>query len=140
MASVVFSSASATCSIPPSLSSVSEIALSVYDYLINHPEEITDDLNDLGDDSDEFVENISGYLSLDRGVLQISYSTDESFNDNSAVFDFLSHHFSCLQTSLFMKVIWIVADTKSYSAGVDYYDRSGQMIDVDFVLNSFLGY
>jgi len=37
-----------------------------------------------------------------------------------------------------MKVVWIVADTKSYSAGTDYYDRSGQMIDVDFVLNSFL--
>jgi hypothetical protein len=133
------SSASATCSIPPSLASVNEIALSVYDYLVNHPEEITDDLNDLGDDSDEFVENISSYLSLDRGVLQIGYSTDESFNDNSAVFDFLSHHFSCLQTSLFMKVVWIVADTKSYSAGTDYYDRSGQRINVDFILAGVLG-
>jgi hypothetical protein len=145
MASVVFASASATCSIPPSLSSVSEIALSVYDYLVNHPEEITDDLNDLGDD-DEFVENISSYLSLDRGVLQISYSTGEvseesgtgPINSSSAVFDFLSSHFSCLQTSLFMRVVWIVGDTKSFSAGVDYYDRSGQMIDVDFALNSFL--
>jgi hypothetical protein len=138
MSSVTFASSSATCSIPLSLASVKEIALSVYDYLVNHPEEITDDLNDLGDDSDEFVENISSYLSLDRGVLQISYSSDEPLNDNSAVFDFLSHHFSCLQTSLFMKAVWIVADTKSYSAGVDYYDKSGQMIDVDFVLNSFL--
>ncbi len=146
MASVVFASASATCSIPPSLSSVSEIALSVYDYLVNHPEEITDDLNDLGNDSDEFVENISSYLSLDRGVLQISYSTDEVseesgtglINSSSAVFDFLSSHFSCLQTSLFMRVVWIIGDTKPFSAGVDYYDRSGQVIDVDFVLNSFL--
>jgi hypothetical protein len=113
MASVVFASASATCSIPPSLSSVSEIALSVYDYLVN---------------------------------LQISYSTGEvseesgtgPINSSSAVFDFLSSHFSCLQTSLFMRVVWIVGDTKSFSAGVDYYDRSGQMIDVDFALNSFL--
>lgn len=111
--------------------------MAAYDYLVNHPDEITDDLNDLGD-SDEFVENISSYLSLDRGVLQISYSTDEVSNNSSAVFDFLSSHFSCLQTSLFMKVVWIVVDTRSFSAGVDYYDKSGQIIDVDFVLNSVL--
>lgn len=128
--------ASATCQVA-GLNDTKTAALAVYDYLVNHPDEIPDSLNE--GDSDETVAQIKSYLSLQGKHLTISYSTAHSSNNDSAVFDFLSRHFACLQTSPFMEVTWVVEDSRSGpSAGTDYYDRSGALIDVRAVLTAHL--
>lgn len=130
------SCATATCQVAE-LPDTETAALAVYDYLVNHPDEIPEALNE--GDSDETVAQIKSYLSLQGKHLTISYSTAHSSNYDSAVFDFLSKHFACLQTSLFMEVTWVVEDSKSGpSAGTDFYDRSGALIDVRDVLMAHL--
>lgn len=126
--------ASATCKVT-GLDNTKTAALAVYDYLVNHPEEIPDSLSD----DDNMVDKIETYLELNGDNLIISYSTENYGNYSSEVFDFLSKHFACLQTSPFMEVSWIVDDSKfGYRAGTDFYDRSGVLIDVRAVLTAHL--
>lgn len=127
-------SASACCQVA-GLDDTKTTALAVYDYLVNHPDEIPDPLSD----DESMVDEIESYLELSGDNLIISYSTENDGNYSSEVFDFLSRHFACLQTSPFMEVTWIVDDSNSgYSAGTDYYDRSGALIDVRAVLTAHL--
>ncbi len=128
------SSASATCQVA-GLDDTRTAALAVYDYLVNHPDEIPDSLSD----DENMVDEIESYLELDDNILTISYSTENDGNYNAEVFDFLSNHFACLQTSPFMEVCWVVDDSKSgYSSGTDFYDRSGALIDVRALLHAHL--
>lgn len=129
-------SAVATCTIA-GLDSTETAALTVYDYLVNHPDKIPLALDDY--DSDEVVHAIANYLELDGNNLTISYSTEDSDSYDSEVFDFLSSHFACLQTSPFMEVTWVVDDSRNgHSAHTDYYDRSGKQIDIRAILLTHL--
>ena len=131
-------SATATCTIA-GLEDTSTAALAVYDYLVNHPDEIPEPLNDDDMDSDEVVCAIESYLELDGEELTIYYCTESDGCYSSEVFDFLSSHFACLQTSPFMTVTWIVDDSRAgYSASTDYYDRQGERIDVRAILTERL--
>lgn len=126
--------ASAHCQVA-GLDNTRTAALAVYDYLVNHPDEIPDSLSD----DDNMVDEIESYLELKGDDLIISYCTENDGNYSSEVFDFLSSHFACLQTSPFMEVSWIVDDSKSgYSAGTDFYDRAGALIDARAVLTAHL--
>lgn len=132
-------SATATCTIA-GLDDTRTAALAVYDYLVNHPEEIPEPLDDDSMDSDEVVFAIESYLSLDGEELTIYYSTEADGCYSSDVFDFLSSHFACLQTSPFMTVTWIVDDSRlGYSASTKYYDRQGEQIDIKAILTERLG-
>ena len=137
--SYITSSAFATCTIAE-LDSTETAALAVYDYLVNHPDEIPEGLDDEDTDSDGVVEQIETYLSLDGDELTISYDSEsDSQNNNSEVFDFLSGHFACLQTSLYMKVQWSSTDRRTGTFGVtDYYDRQGKIIDIHALLTAHL--
>lgn len=129
-------SATATCTIA-GLDSIRTAALAVYDYLVNHPDEIPDGLDYDDHDSDSVVICIESYLSIDNNELVVSYSTEAYGNYDSNVFDFLSPHFACLQTSPYMKVTWVVDDSRcGYSSGTDYYDRTGQQIDLHSILTA----
>lgn len=129
-------SATATCIIFGFLDT-REAALGVYDYLVNHPDEIPDYFNQA--DSDETVLLIESYLSLYNHSLVISYDTENTCNHDSAIFDWLVRHFACLQSSPFMAVNWVVEDTKTgISSGADYYDQSGSQLDVRSLLASKL--
>lgn len=131
------SSATATCMIA-GLDSARTAALAVYDYLVNHPDEIPDGLDD-DQDSDAVVSCIESYLSVDKDELTISYSTEADGCYDSEVFDFLSSHFACLQTSPYMEVTWVVDDSRcGYSSGTNYYDRAGQHIDARAILTAAL--
>lgn len=117
------------------MDSIRTAALAVYDYLVNHPDEIPDGLDYDDQDSDSVVSCIESYLSIDSNELVISYSTEADGNYDSEVFDFLSSHFACLQTSPYMEVTWVVDDSRcGYSSGTDYYDRTGQHIDLRSIL------
>ena len=128
--------ASATCKVA-GFENTEAAALAVYDYLVNHPDEIPSALNDY--DSDDFVFAIQSYLDLHGDNLVISYSTESEGNYDSEVFDFLSSHFACLQTSPFMTVTWGVNDSRSgYDTGTTYWDRTGKQIDVEALLTAHL--
>jgi hypothetical protein len=133
--SYTVSSATATCSLTE-LESTRTLALAIYDYLVNHPDEIPSDLAEL--DSDEVVLEIESYLAIENANVTIKYSTEEC-NSSSEVFDFLSHHCACLQTSPFMEVRWLVEDSRDGADfGVDYYDRAGARVDVKGLLLTYL--
>lgn len=137
--SYTIASATATCTIA-GLDDTSTAALAVYDYLVNHPDEIPEPLNDDDMDSDEVVFAIESYLDLDDEVLTISFCTESDGCYSSDVFDFLTSHLACLQTSPFMTVTWIVDDSRAgYSASTEYYDRQGEQINVREILAEKLG-
>lgn len=126
--------ASASCEVA-GLDDTKTAALAVYEYLVDHPDETLDSLSD----DENMVDEIESYLELNGNNLIISYSTEADGNYSFEVFYFLSQHFACLQTSPFMEVSWIVDDSRSgYSAGTEYYDRSGALIDVRAVLTVHL--
>ena len=132
-------SATATCTIA-GLDDTSTAALAVYDYLVNHPDEIPEPLDDDDMDSDEVVFAIESYLDLNDEELTISFCTESDGCYSSDVFDFLTSHFACLQTSPFMEVTWIVDDSRAgYSASTEYYDRQGEQINVRAILAERLG-
>lgn len=127
----------ATCTVPD-LSSAKEAALAVYDYCVNHPDEIPESLDEY--DSDDFVSAIENYLDFDdQGSLVISYDSEADGNFDSEVFDFLASHFACLQSSPFMEVSHSSFDTRHGTDGrTDYYSRAGELIDVRAVLTAHL--
>ncbi len=132
------SSAAATCSIK-GLDDTRTAALAVYDYLVNHPDEIPEALDEL--DSDDVVHEIECYLAIESpDTLTIAYSTEsESTNCSAEVFDFLTGHFACLQTSLFMEVNWVTFDSRDGSfSGTDYYDQSNKRVDIKALLTAHL--
>lgn len=129
------SAAVATCTVPD-LSSVEEAALAVYDYCVNHPDEIPESLDEY--DSDDFVSAIESYLDFDdQESLVISYDSEADGNSCAEVFDFLASHFACLQSSPFMEVSWSSFDSRrGTQGGTDYYNRAGELIDVRAVLTA----
>ena len=132
--SIMQSGATASCIV--NHSSTREAALAVYDYLVNHPDEIPDAIDEDDDmDSDATVEYLERYMNCESdGKLVISYDT-EDLNGDSGVFDFLSHHFACLQSSGFMVTTWWVNDSREGGdSGTDYYDRQGNIINVTEIL------
>lgn len=125
----------ATCTVE-GFADTASVALAVYDYLVNHPDEIPDGLDDDDMDSDEVVFTIESYMDLDGDKLTISYHSENDGNYNSEVFDFLTSHFATLQSSPFMKVNWMVDDSRDgMSSGTDYYGKDGSRIDVDSILS-----
>lgn len=132
------SSATAICTIA-GLDSARTAALAVYDYLVNHPDEIPEGLDEDETDSDAFVLAVESYLSVQDDELTICYSSEADGCYDSEVFDFLSSHFACLQTSPYMEVTWVCDDSRAgYSGGTDYYDRAGKPIDVRAILTAAL--
>jgi hypothetical protein len=130
--------ATATCTIT-GLESDRAAALAVYDYLVNHPDEIPEPLDHEDLDSDDCVSAIETYLSVQGDELTISYSTEADGCYNPEVFDFLTSHFACLQSSPYMAVTWGVDDSRDgYSSGTDYYDRNGRPINLKAVLTAAL--
>lgn len=128
----------ATCTIE-GFTDTASVALAVYDYLVNHPDEIPDGLDDDDMDSDEVVFNIESYMDLDGDNLTISYHSENDGNYNSEIFDFLTSHFATLQSSPFMKVNWSVDDSRDgLSSGTDYYGKDSNRIDVDSILSQHL--
>jgi hypothetical protein len=135
------SAATATCSIA-GFDNKTDVALSVYDYLVNHPDEIPEPLNDDDLDSDAVVHLIESYLEIDSpGILTIHYFDDNVISDqndwSSDVFDFLTEHFACLQTSHFMEVNWISFNgCCDPSSGTNYYGQDSKLIDIKSILNA----
>lgn len=127
----------AICTVPD-LSNAKEAALAVYDYCVNHPDEIPESLEEY--DSDDFVLAIECYLDFDdQGSLVISYDSEADGNFDYEVFDFLVSHFACLQSSPFMEVSYSSSDSRRGTQGrTDYYSRAGELIDVRAVLTAHL--
>jgi hypothetical protein len=131
-------SSTATCCIA-GLRDTETAALAVYDYLVNHPEEIPEALDEL--DSDDVVHEITIYLAIESpDTLTIAYSTESgSANCSVEIFDFLTNHFACLQTSLFMEVNWVTFDSRDGSfSGTNYYDQNNKRVDIKALLTAHL--
>ena len=131
------SSAIATCSIL-GLADTRTAALAVYDYLVNHPDNIPEALNHL--DSDDFIYEIECYLAVESSdTLTIAYSTDsDSANCSVEVFDFLTDHFAYLQTSPFMEVNWISSSNWGGTfSGTNYYDQNNKRLDIKAILTNY---
>jgi hypothetical protein len=132
------SSAAATCSIT-GLDDTRTAALAVYDYLVNHHDEIPESLDEL--DSDDVAHEIECYLAIESpGTLTIAYSTEsDSANCSAEVFDFLTDHFACLQTSPYMEVTWVTFDSRDGAfSGTNYYDQSNKRVDIKALLTAHL--
>lgn len=130
------SSALATCTVA-NLGTVEEAATAVVDYLSNHEDEIPEYLQDVS--HEEAVEILADYLQVAGNHLTISYKSEGVGNTSNEVFEFLSSHYACLQSSLYMTVHWCVLDSRTgMDAGTSYWDRSNSMIDVDAALTAYL--
>lgn len=129
-------SATATCKIE-GFNSAHELAESIYDYLVNHPDEMPEGLDDDDMDSDNVVDTISAYLYINGSELTISYDTENDGNYASDVFDFLTLHLAMLQSSHFMTVNWNCLDSRTGSSGgTQHLDRKGDIIDIDAILTA----
>lgn len=129
--------AKSSCSVR-GLESEYEAALAVYDYCVNRPEEIPEGLDDDSIDSDTFVEIVESYLLCQGGEIAVIYNSEDA-NCDEEIFNFLSSHFSCLQSSLFMKTAWNRFNANDGPSGdVTYYDRSGHPVDVEAILTQAL--
>lgn len=126
--------ATATCQIT-NVIDTSDLISQVYDYLTNHENEAPIDLLNC-DSFDEFSDILEAYVSVVDNTLTINMDTEES-NSDGEVFDFLMDHYAHLMSSDFMKVVWVSYDSRSgLSADCTYYDKQGEMIDVEKLLKS----
>jgi len=126
--------AQATCQIT-SVLDTSDLISQVYDYLTNHGDEAPTELLNC-DSFDEFSDILEAYVSVVDNTLTINMDTEES-NSDGEVFDFLTDHYAHLMSSDFMKVVWVSYDSRSgLSADCTYYDKQGEMIDVEKLLKS----
>ena len=126
--------ATATCQIT-NVIDTSDLISQVYDYLTNHEGEAPTDLLNC-DSFDEFSDILEAYVSVADNTLTINMDTEES-NSDGEVFDFLTDHYAHLMSSDFMKVVWVSYDSRSgLSADCTYYDKQGEMIDVEKLLKS----
>lgn len=132
-------SATATCKIEGlnSTEDLNELASSIYDYLVNHHDEIPEGLDDDDMDSDDAVFAISSYLEIKDSTLVIAYDCENDGNCSNDVFHFLTSHLSMLQSSHYMTVNWSVYDSRGGSSGgTQYIDRKGDIIDIDAMLTA----
>ena len=126
--------ATATCEIT-NVIDTSDLISQVYDYLTNHESEAPTDLLNC-DSFDEFSDILEAYVNVTDNTLTINMDTEES-NSDGEVFDFLTDHYAHLMSSDFMKVVWVSYDSRSgLSADCTYYDKQGEMIDVEKLLKS----
>lgn len=126
--------ATATCQIT-NVIDTSDLISQVYYYLTNHESEAPTDLLNC-DSFDEFSDILEAYVSVVDNTLTINMDTEES-NSDGEVFDFLTDHYAHLMSSDFMKVVWVSYDSRSgLSADCTYYDKQGEMIDVEKLLKS----
>lgn len=126
--------ATATCQIT-NVIDTSDLISQVYDYLINHEDEAPTELLNC-DSFDEFSDILEAYVSVVDNTLTINMDTEES-NSDGEVFDFLTDHYAHLMSSDFMKVVWVSYDSRSgLSADCTYYNKQGEMIDVEKLLKS----
>ena len=126
--------ATATCQIT-NVIDTSDLISQVYDYLTNHESEAPTDLLNC-DSFDEFSDILEAYVSVADNTLTINMDTEES-NSDGEVFDFLTDHYAHLMSSDFMKVVWVSYGSRSgLSADCTYYDKQGEMIDVEKLLKS----
>lgn len=129
--------AKSSCSIH-GLDSEREAALAVYDYCVNHPDEIPEGLDDDEIDSDTFVDIVESYLLCQGGEVCVLYNSEDA-NCDEETFNFLSSHFACLQSSLFMTTTWNRFNVAGGPSGdTTYYDRSGRVIDIEEILTQAL--
>ena len=129
--------AAAHCKV--ALYSTRDATMAVYDYLVNHPEEIPESIDEDDDmDSDACVKYLERYIDCNSdGHLTVSYDT-EGDNYSTEVFDFLLSHFCCLMASPFMTVNWWLNDSRSGGdSGTDYYDKQYNLIDVAQILTKY---
>ena len=128
--------ASAHCTID-NFKDARSLALSIYDFLVNHPDEIPEAWEDY--DLDDCVFAIESYLQLDGDALNISYSTEADGNFNPEAFDFLSSHIAHLQSSPFMVVEWTVDDSREgVTSGSEYLDKNGESIDIHKAISDYI--
>ena len=126
--------ATATCQIT-NVIDTSDLISQVYDYLTNHEDEAPTELLNCSS-FDEFSDILEAYVSVADNTLTINMDTEES-NSDGEVFDFLTDHYAHLMSSDFMKVVWVSYDIRSgLSADCTYYDKQGEMIDVEKLLKS----
>lgn len=125
----------AICSIA-GIDEAGELAMAVYDYLVNHPDEIPAALDGDDDDSDAAFLKIASYLSFDgTGRLVISLDDDGDLD----LWTFLTRHVACLQTSLYMSCHWRTHDSREGSDfGSFYLDRQGEEINLNRALEAYL--
>lgn len=132
----------ATCQME-NLGTSEEVALSVYDYCVKHPDKIPPVLDEC--DSDEFVFEIQHYIHCDVSELlpedhnlMIYWDTEDENCCNKQVFDFLINHFMLLQSSKYMKVAWSMTDSRTGNkVGIDFYNQKGQKIDVESLISFY---
>ncbi len=136
--SLTYSGSTATLTIE-GYDNVNDLADAIVDYLGNNPEDIPAQFDEECD-STIAAQIVRSYLTLDGNNLTIKYNGEgNGYATDSDTFDFLSSHLCCLMSSPYMKVEWVVEDSKTgYSSGTDYYDKGNNQIDVDAAIAAYL--
>lgn len=117
---------------------VNDLADAIVDYLGNHPDEIPAQIDEECD-STLAAQIIRSYLTLAGNNLAITYNSEANgYATDSDTFDFLSSHLANLMSSPYIKVEWVVEDSRTgYSSGTDYYDKGNNQIDVDAAIAAY---
>ena len=124
----------ATCTI--NTPSLEQLVTELFDYCTNHEEEIPEALQDC-EDFDDFASVAGSYIELHGSILTLTLDTEEDYNSNSEVFDFLTTHYAHIMTSNFMKVTSSSYDSRcGLSGDTTYYDKESNAIDIESLLNN----
>lgn len=133
--SFIINEAQAVCRIA-GIHTADELGMAVYDYLVNHPDEIPKALDGDDDDSDKAFLKIASYLSFNNAAQLVITLCEDGDID---LWRFLTEHFACLQSSLWMACYWRTYDScEGVECGAYYLDRQGEEIDLNRALESYL--
>lgn len=119
----------------PETADTNYAAKCVHDFCVNNPDQVPEALEDL--DSDDFVDEISGYLDVKGKRIEISLDTEEA-NYNIEIFDFLSGYFARCNDKPFLEVNGSSFDSREGTSGwTTYLDREGREIDIYAALDAY---
>jgi hypothetical protein len=117
----------ATCTLPPD-TDLDNFVTNIVDYLGNHEEELEAIPGIEGELAEDVHRVFKSYLSLTGNELTIKCE-DSEVNSDSDLAEFLVNHIAFYQVSPFMRVTWVIIDSREgLSINTYALDQGGSLV------------
>jgi len=136
MSTIVFSGSS-FCKVSPGFS-LSNFIQGLHLSSINNSNDIFESYG-LGETENELDLDFESYLSQEGDVVSVAMDTAED-NYDSNVYNFIQQELMEVMTSKCLTSTWCNLDSRYGSTfGTEYFDKSGNIIDVEALIETHLG-